>query len=86
MRITASAMPWVRAGIGLLQGLALFALAQASEQHVWPATDGLLFAPLFTLAIFLPLLVISGLGKSPLAHSYAVARRRRCGVRGVCRP
>jgi hypothetical protein len=54
MRITASAMPWVRAGIGLLQGLALFALTQASEQHVWPATDGLLFAPLLTLAIFVP--------------------------------
>jgi Domain of unknown function (DUF4153) len=62
MPISASATPWVRAGIGLLQGLALFALTQASEQHVWPATDGLLFAPLLTLAIFVPLLVISGLG------------------------
>src|SRR5262249_50392374 len=62
MRITASAMPWVRAGIGLLQGLALCALDQAFQQHAWPGTDGLLFAPLFTLAIFLPLLVISGLG------------------------
>ena len=62
MRITASAMPWVRAGVGLLQGLALFALAQVAEQHVWPATEGLVFAALITVAVLVPLLVISGLG------------------------
>jgi hypothetical protein len=61
MQITATAMPWVRAGIGLIQGVALFALNQASEQ-IWPATDRLLFAALFAVAIFVPFLAISGLG------------------------
>jgi hypothetical protein len=49
-----------RIGIGLLQGLALLALYEAFENHVWPATDGLTFAPLLTVAIFIPVILLSG--------------------------
>ena len=54
--------PLIRLGVGLLQGLALLTLNQASEQKIWPATDGLVFAPLVVISIFVPLIVISALG------------------------
>jgi hypothetical protein len=57
-----AALPWTRMGIGLLQGGLLVALAETAEHHVWPATNGLVFAPLFTIAIFIPALVLAGLG------------------------
>lgn len=52
----------LRAAIGLLQGLALFALLRAGEQKIWPATDPLLFAPLVTVCAFVPLVVIVAIG------------------------
>jgi len=55
-------VPWARMGIGLLQGLALLALYQAAEEKTWPATNGLIFAPLVTTAVFVPVLIVSGLG------------------------
>lgn len=48
--------------IGVAQGAALFWLYNASDTHVWPATDGSLFAPLLFIALFVPLLVSFGLG------------------------
>jgi hypothetical protein len=65
MTISLSAVPWMRLGAGLVQGLALLILYQASDDKTWPATDGLVFAPLVTIAAFIPLLVISGLGNLP---------------------
>jgi hypothetical protein len=62
MTINASAVPWLRLGIGLVQGLALLILYQAADDKTWPATDGLVFGPLVTVAAAVPLLVISGLG------------------------
>jgi hypothetical protein len=62
MTINASAVPWLRLGIGLIQGLALLILYQAADDKTWPATDGLVFGPLVTVAAAIPLLVISGLG------------------------
>jgi hypothetical protein len=56
------ATPLIRLAIGLLQGLALLMLYQASEQKTWPATDGFVFAPLVAIATFVPLIVISALG------------------------
>jgi hypothetical protein len=56
------ATPWIRLAVGLLQGVALLTLYQASEQKTWPATDGLVFAPLVAIASFVPLIVISALG------------------------
>jgi hypothetical protein len=50
-----------RTGIGLLQGLTLLALYEAFENHVWPARDGLTFAPLLTVAIFVPVILLFGL-------------------------
>ena len=35
-----------RVAVGLMQGIALYLLQQALESKAWPATDGLIFAPL----------------------------------------
>jgi hypothetical protein len=62
MANNASEVPWLRLGIGLVQGFALLILYQAFDDKTWPATDGLVFGPLVTVAAAIPLLVISGLG------------------------
>jgi hypothetical protein len=54
--------PLIRLAIGLLQGVALLMLYQASEHKTWPATDAFVFAPLATIATFVALIVISALG------------------------
>jgi len=51
-----------RPAIGLLQGLLLLGLYRASSGQIWPATNGLIFAPLVLTALFVPLIAISGLG------------------------
>jgi hypothetical protein len=56
------ATPLIQLAVGLLQGVALLMLYQASEQKTWPATDGFVFAPLVAIATFVPLIVISALG------------------------
>lgn len=48
--------------LGLLQGLLLYALYRTAQDHAWPATQPLLFAPLVLVAFFVPLLLISSLG------------------------
>jgi hypothetical protein len=48
--------------VGLVPGLALYALDRAFEARAWPATDGLIFAPLLVTAIFVPAVVVSSLG------------------------
>jgi hypothetical protein len=55
---------WIRLAVGLLQGLALYLLyvCETSAPKIWPATDGLVFAPLVTAFAFVPLIVISGMG------------------------
>jgi hypothetical protein len=50
----------IRGAAGLLQGLALYLLYQAAESQVWPATDGLLFAPLVVIGWLLPVVVLMG--------------------------
>ena len=50
----------IRAAIGLLQGLALFALLRAAETKSWPATEAMLYAPLVTACVFVPLVAIVG--------------------------
>jgi hypothetical protein len=62
MQVGTPALPWIRLGLGLLQGLALFWLYHATEQKAWPATDGFVFAPAITVAIFIPTLIIAGAG------------------------
>jgi hypothetical protein len=51
-----------RIAIGLMQGVALYLLQQAFEAKTWPATDGLTFAPLIVVAVFVPTIVVAGLG------------------------
>jgi hypothetical protein len=48
--------------IGALQGAALYFLYYARETHTWPATDGLTFAPLLFIALFVPLGISLSLG------------------------
>lgn len=61
--------------LGLLQGLALSFLHNASKVHGWPATEPLAFAPLVLAASFVPLILISGLGHLD---------RRRLALWGGC--
>jgi Domain of unknown function (DUF4153) len=51
-----------RLGTGLGQGVLLYLLYLAVEFGIWPATQGLVFAPLLMLAWFLPLILLAGLG------------------------
>ena len=50
----------VRIATGLLQGLVLYLLYRAGEAQAWPATDGLVFAPLVVVAWCLPVVILAG--------------------------
>ncbi|HEV7229390.1 DUF4153 domain-containing protein [Brevundimonas sp.] len=52
-----------RLAVGLAQGLALYALYRAAEAEAWPATAPQLFGPLLLTALFLPVVVLGGLGR-----------------------
>jgi len=56
-----------RLAIGLLQGLALWALVKASgegeQATFWPATQPLVFGPLFLVAAYLPVVLLAGAGR-----------------------
>jgi Domain of unknown function (DUF4153) len=52
-----------RLAIGLAQGLALYLLYSAHDGNVWPATQGLLFAPLVLVWLFMPTVLISALSE-----------------------
>lgn len=54
---------FVRSAIGLAQGLVLFALFRAASDIVWPATVPVLFAPLVTVALAVPVVVLAGLAE-----------------------
>jgi len=51
-----------RFGIGLVHGLLLLGLYQALQHDVWPSTNGMLYASLLAVGIFIPTLVVSGIG------------------------
>ena len=51
-----------RIALGLLQGVLLYLLYRAETSRAWPATEPLLFVPLVMIALFVPVLVVSGLG------------------------
>jgi hypothetical protein len=55
-----------RVAVGLMQGIALYLLQQALESKAWPATEGLIFAPLLVVAMFVPIIVVVGLGNMRL--------------------
>jgi Domain of unknown function (DUF4153) len=60
--MTIQSTPLARLTVGLLQGGALWFLQRALDAKSWPATDGLLFAPLLAVAMFVPIAVLLGLG------------------------
>lgn len=54
----------VRLGVGLFQGLGLYALHRAADGvPSWPATQPLIFGPLLLVVAFLPLVVLAGVGR-----------------------
>ena len=48
--------------VGSLQGILLYALYIAFQHKTWPATESQLFAPLLLVALFIPIIFVSGLG------------------------
>src|SRR5262245_19351944 len=58
----APAIGYVRAVIGLGQGLALYYLYRQAALREWPATDAYAFAPLLLNTIYLPLIALLGIG------------------------
>ena len=55
----------IRLLVGLLQGLALFLIYQASENKLWTADNSGLFAALLMALTIGPVLLVSGLGHMP---------------------
>jgi len=55
-----------RLAIGLAQGAALYCLYRAFDAQAWPATNGLIFAPLLLVLLFVPLVLVQGLGEMRL--------------------
>ncbi|WP_298128072.1 DUF4153 domain-containing protein [Brevundimonas sp.] len=53
----------LRLAVGLIQGAALYGLYRAGADTVWPATEPRLFGPLLLVALFLPVVVLGGLGR-----------------------
>ena len=62
-----------RLAIGLTQGLALYLLYSAYDAKTWPATQGLVFAPLLIVFLAIPTLLISALGEMPPRKALAWA-------------
>jgi hypothetical protein len=52
----------LRMAIGLVQGIVLYLLYRAGTDHVWPATEPMLFVALVVVCVLVPLLLISSLG------------------------
>ena len=52
----------VRLATGLVQGLAMLALHRASDAKLWPITEPALFWPLILIVVFVPILVLGGVG------------------------
>src|SRR5262252_7679376 len=62
MIMTPQSIAMTRVLVALAQGLAIYRLYEASEAKAWPATDGLLNAPAVAVALFVPVIVIVGIG------------------------
>lgn len=59
------AIALARLAIGLLQGVALYWLFRWTQggQRLWPATDPALFGPLLIVSLYLPLVLLAGVGR-----------------------
>lgn len=56
----------IRLGVGLLQGLCLWGLIEASEGKTWPFTDQPTFAALFMVVLFAPAPILASIGRMRL--------------------
>jgi len=61
-RSPSRALGAIRAGIGLAAGIVIWALNEAGDQKIWPATAPPLFGGLIMVAVFLPFVLLGGLG------------------------
>jgi hypothetical protein len=56
------ALAFTRVTIGLIQGTTLYLLYNAFDAKTWPATDGVVFAALLLVVVFIPVIAIGGSG------------------------
>ncbi|MBI5940467.1 MAG: DUF4153 domain-containing protein [Caulobacterales bacterium] len=54
---------WTRIATGLAQGVLLWALTEAADNKVWPATSGPLFGVLAAVVLFTPFVVLAGIAE-----------------------
>ena len=54
---------WTRVATGLVQGVLLWALTEAADNKVWPATAGWLFGALAAIVLFTPFVVLAGIAE-----------------------
>ena len=59
-RASAYGVRGIRLATGLVQGLALYLLVEASKNHSWPATNGILNGALVLLFTFAPIILMQG--------------------------
>ena len=71
-----------RALVGLAQGIALYLLYRATETGGWAPTKPLLFAGLLVPAVFVPVMVVAGMGNGNVTHEAqdALAAAARAGI------
>jgi hypothetical protein len=76
--------------IGLVQGLLLYWLYRAGQDHAWPATAPLLFQPLLLVLVLAPAILVSSIGnmaprRAALWLAIAAALIAMLGVHGAWR-
>jgi len=62
-RANSPVIGWARIATGLVQGVGLWALTEAVDNKVWPATNGALFGALAAIVLFTPFVVLAGLAE-----------------------
>jgi hypothetical protein len=71
--VDAEQVPAIRLATGLLQGLALYFLIDASNRHAWPSTDAVVNRALFMVFFFVPLIAMQGVSLVRLSRLIAWA-------------
>jgi hypothetical protein len=62
-RANSPVIGWARIATGLAQGVGLWALTEAVDNKVWPATNGALFGALAAIVLFTPFVILAGLAE-----------------------
>jgi|KBSSwiStaDraftv2_1062776.scaffolds.fasta_scaffold57490_1 hypothetical protein len=77
---TRNPIAWARASVGLAQGIALYLLYRSAALKGWPATKPHTFAALLVVAVFVPVVVVAGLGnvRSSTLFAWAVVSAGCC--------